>query len=152
MKRRGKISNKIIFIIISFALLVILGLSTSSYTAPVPNPGHGGDTILISVNGTEKTLQQAIDNGDFNEGNQGSSGNPTTTTTCWGAAPGAIWKVYQDCTYCWLWQGMCWGAAPGTQWIRLSCARNIEFPQGMEDTSLFRIQLDPQWSTCKKIP
>jgi hypothetical protein len=32
-----------------------------------PNPGHGGDSIVIDINSQEKTLQEAIDDGDFNE-------------------------------------------------------------------------------------
>ncbi|MBI2671897.1 hypothetical protein HYX16_03105 [Candidatus Woesearchaeota archaeon] len=47
------------FLIISIIAL-ILSIGVYSYTLSLPDPGHGADQIWISVNGIEKTLQEAI--------------------------------------------------------------------------------------------
>jgi hypothetical protein len=47
------------FIAIGVLLLLIVGIY--AYTASIPDPGHGGDKVLITLpDGTETTLQQAI--------------------------------------------------------------------------------------------
>ncbi len=56
--------NFIYSLIIVSTLIFCLGL-VYSYTNSLPNPGHGADTILVSVGDQEKTLQQAIDAGDL---------------------------------------------------------------------------------------
>ena len=50
----------IIAFIISLTLITII----IAYNL-IPNPGHGGDKIYIYINGDDKTLQQAINDGDF---------------------------------------------------------------------------------------
>jgi hypothetical protein len=35
----------------------------AQYTSPIPNPGHGADTVWVNTSTGEKTLQQAIDDG-----------------------------------------------------------------------------------------
>ena len=59
-----KLSNKA-----AYTLIVILSILTASLVvyaySNIPNPGHGGDNIVINIGGQEKTLQQAIDEGDF---------------------------------------------------------------------------------------
>ncbi|MFA5141727.1 MAG: hypothetical protein WC471_02055 [Candidatus Woesearchaeota archaeon] len=55
------ITNKIAYLAIGIlTLLIVAGLGIA-YTSAVPIPGHGADTVLVSVSGTEMTLQQAID-------------------------------------------------------------------------------------------
>lgn len=52
----------------SFALVfgILLGLGiVLSYQEIIPNPGHGGGEVWVSVNDAEMTLQEAIDGGYF---------------------------------------------------------------------------------------
>jgi len=49
---------QITFIILA---LSIIAINVYSYTQSIPDPGHGGDTILVSLDGSEMTLQAAID-------------------------------------------------------------------------------------------
>tara|TARA_Y100000310_G_scaffold225672_1_gene227694 strand:+ start:2225 stop:2605 length:381 start_codon:yes stop_codon:yes gene_type:complete len=47
-------------------IIIFLGVGAGVYANNhYPNPGHSSDQLLISINGKEKTLQQAIDNKDF---------------------------------------------------------------------------------------
>lgn len=63
-----------IFIILTAIVLVAGIIIVASYTQPIPNPGHGADTIWISnSSGAEKTLQQSIESGDF-KGPKGDTG------------------------------------------------------------------------------
>ncbi|MFH1521529.1 MAG: thrombospondin type-1 domain-containing protein [archaeon] len=55
----NKISNKIVFVSIISVLLIGIAIA---YTSSIPNPGHGGDIVWISVDSFEGTLQNAIDN------------------------------------------------------------------------------------------
>ena len=63
----NKISNKTIFISL-VAVLLIIGIGVYAYTQQIPNPGHGCDAVLVSVDGFTMTLQEAIDNGFLVEG------------------------------------------------------------------------------------
>jgi len=69
-KKRGSmiqinISNKVFFTFLSVVILLTFGILVYAYADPIPDPGHGADTILISIYGQEKTLQQAISDGDI---------------------------------------------------------------------------------------
>jgi len=65
-----------------------------SYTQPLPNPGHGGDAVLVSINGVEKTLQEALDDGSL-AGAGGGSLPSSGLLTCFDAAmcPGSSTTV-----------------------------------------------------------
>ena len=58
-----KYMKKRLIYLIPFLAILIVGI-IFAYTSQVPNPGHGADKILISVDGYTMTLQEAIDN-DF---------------------------------------------------------------------------------------
>ncbi len=64
----NKFSNKIIFISIAVVLLIVGIIIAYEYTQQIPNPGHGCDAVLVSVDGFTMTLQEAIDNGFLVEG------------------------------------------------------------------------------------
>jgi hypothetical protein len=57
------ISNKVGYILISLLFITLLVGAGYAYTQAIPNPGHGGDTIWVTIGGVEKTLQQALDMG-----------------------------------------------------------------------------------------
>ncbi len=59
-----KLSNKVAYTLIAVLLILTVGLVVYAYSN-TPNPGHGADQIIVNINGQEKTLQQAIDEGDF---------------------------------------------------------------------------------------
>ena len=70
---------------ISLILIVLIGMFSViayTYTNTIPSPGHGGYNVWIDVQELtgiaqdEKTLQDAIDNGDFS----GRQGVPVRTT------------------------------------------------------------------------
>ena len=65
MKIEINLTNKWLYTIIAFLLLIILGFGAYAYVNDPPNPGHGADTIWIEVNGQEMTLQDAIDQDVF---------------------------------------------------------------------------------------
>jgi hypothetical protein len=73
-------SRRLFYTLLTLCCLALVSFVVVSqsfpYSGTIPNPGHGGDTVLVSVNGVEKSLQQAIDDGDF-----ASSGGGSTTTT-----------------------------------------------------------------------
>jgi len=61
--------DKKYFFTIAGAILLIVGIvGVLAYTKSIPDPGHGGNSVLISINDQEKTIQQAIDDGDFGGG------------------------------------------------------------------------------------
>jgi len=62
-----QIPNKALYF--AAVLLVSIGLVVNAYayTSAAPNPGHGGDSVLVAVSGQEKTLQSAIDSGNLTE-------------------------------------------------------------------------------------
>ncbi|MBR9701972.1 thrombospondin type-1 domain-containing protein [Candidatus Pacearchaeota archaeon] len=53
--------KRLIYII---PILILIGFVFAAYSQDIPNPGHGAEDLLISVNGYTMTLQEAIDN-DF---------------------------------------------------------------------------------------
>ena len=55
-----KITNKWLYSILAIIILLCASVLTWAYTQSIPNPGHGGDEILVEVDVTEMTLQQAI--------------------------------------------------------------------------------------------
>src|SRR3989344_2637920 len=65
MKKNINLLKKNFLII--FIIVLILSISVYSYTLPLPDPGHSADQIWVAVNGQEKTLQQAIDNGNLKQ-------------------------------------------------------------------------------------
>ena len=58
------ITNKWLFFFV-LVLVIAISIGVWAYTQAIPSPGHGGDAILVSINGQEKTLQQAINDGDL---------------------------------------------------------------------------------------
>ena len=48
-------------------LLLVLGIGVYAYSQ-IPNPGHGGDKVLVTINGFTMTLQEAIDYGFLVDG------------------------------------------------------------------------------------
>jgi hypothetical protein len=58
-----RLSNKASYTLMGLFFVLATAFLVYSYTQPIPNPGHGADVVLISVNGTEMTLQQALDQG-----------------------------------------------------------------------------------------
>lgn len=58
-------------------VLTIIGFGMA-YTQPLPNPGHGADTVWISVSGAEMTLQDYITNYVSKQDIQISSGSFNT--------------------------------------------------------------------------
>lgn len=64
MKKRR---NKLVLIVLLVAM-VCIGFAIASYTysQPIPNPGHGGDSVFININGNNTDLQTAINNNEFN--------------------------------------------------------------------------------------
>lgn len=55
--------KKRLIYLIPFLAILIVGI-IFAYTSQIPNPGHGGNELLVSVDGYTMTLQEAIDN-DF---------------------------------------------------------------------------------------
>ena len=70
------LNRKLFYTLLTVIMLAGISYVVYSYNTPIPNPGHGGDMVLVSINGSEKTLQQAIDAGDFRSG--GSTGGGST--------------------------------------------------------------------------
>jgi hypothetical protein len=65
IKLEINMTNKWLYSLIAVCIVLALGVGVYAYTSSIPNPGHGGDSVLISINGQEKTIQQAIDDGDL---------------------------------------------------------------------------------------
>jgi len=60
------LTNRWLYSLTLVGIILILSVSTyAAYTQSIPNPGHGADSVLISINGAEKTLQEAINDNDF---------------------------------------------------------------------------------------
>mgnify|MGYP003964847929 CR=1 FL=1 len=53
--------NKSVFL---FFVLVLCAF-VFAYVSPIFDPGHGADEVFVFINGAESTLQDAIDNGEF---------------------------------------------------------------------------------------
>ena len=60
------LSNKTAYTLI--LILAILSVSLVVYAVTPANPGHSSEQVNILINGEEKTLQSAIDSGDFLSG------------------------------------------------------------------------------------
>lgn len=88
-------SNKTTYTFLTIFFLLVGGLLVYSYTNPIPNPGHGADTIWISINGSEKTLQQAVDAGNFAGAGGGTPSGSGNVLTCFDATscPGSSTTV-----------------------------------------------------------
>jgi hypothetical protein len=61
------ITNKAGYTLLTLAIVIVLSLAVFAYTSALPDPGHGGDSVLVSVNDKEMTLQKAIDDSLFTE-------------------------------------------------------------------------------------
>ena len=62
VKLELNISNKAVYTFIAVVLILAAGITVYAYTAgSIPNPGHGADSIWVSIYGNEKNLQDAID-------------------------------------------------------------------------------------------
>ena len=62
----NKSFNKTVFVSI-ISVLFMVGISIA-YTQQIPNPGHGADTVLVTVDGFKMTLQEAITHGVLVDG------------------------------------------------------------------------------------
>ena len=73
MKFEVNVEKRYAYIIISL-LIIVAGLLVvnAAYTSQIPNPGHGGDRVLVKVGTQEVTLQKAIDDGLLSGGGEGS--------------------------------------------------------------------------------
>lgn len=60
--------------------LVGVGYVIAGNPGSKPNPGHASNEIMININGADKTLQAAIDDGDFLVGVGGTSCRTIMTT------------------------------------------------------------------------
>jgi len=67
MRLHIRLSRKMTFLCIIIALLLVFVTAAYSYTRTIPNPGVGGDRILIAVDGQEMQLQEALDLGLFGD-------------------------------------------------------------------------------------
>ena len=71
MKFTFNIKNRNMYLV-SAIFILLLGISIIvAYTQSIPNPGHGGDSVWVSVAGQEKTLQQAIDDNSISSSSSG---------------------------------------------------------------------------------
>jgi|GEM_PF-4140471 len=61
IKLEINITNKWLYSLIAFGILLALGVGAVFAYNNIPNPGHGADTVVVTINGQEKTVQQAID-------------------------------------------------------------------------------------------
>ena len=67
LKLEIHLANKAKYTLLVLSFLFVLSVSVFAYTLALPDPGHGGDAILVSVDRQEMTLQKAIDDGLFIE-------------------------------------------------------------------------------------
>ncbi|MBI4116804.1 hypothetical protein HY449_03615 [Candidatus Pacearchaeota archaeon] len=81
MKKRAglfsNISNRVLYSLITLFVFAIIGVGVYAVTAPIP-VGHGSEQVNVDIGGTVKTLQEAIDAGDF--GGSGGEGLDTAGT------------------------------------------------------------------------
>ncbi len=94
MKIEVAFSKKTFYTLLGLFLLITAGIFVYSYNQQIPNPGHGADSILISVGGVEKSLQDAVDDGDLSGGG-GSSNAPALETS---GDQGRTVFTYTSCT------------------------------------------------------
>ena len=61
-----KLTNKVAYTLIAILALLITSLIVYAVNPTTkPNPGHASNEVMVNINGTDKTLQAAIDDGDF---------------------------------------------------------------------------------------
>jgi hypothetical protein len=68
-------SNKLFYTILLLVALSIISVFVYSATPSTPNPGHSAGAILVTINGQDMTLQEAINSGTLG---QDGSGQPST--------------------------------------------------------------------------
>jgi hypothetical protein len=90
MEIKLNITKKRFFIIISAGLLISAGLFVNAFGEGTPTiVGHSAADIQVTIGGADKTLQQSIDDGDFEgqegpvgpQGSQGSQGSQGPVAT-----------------------------------------------------------------------
>ena len=80
MKIEINFTNKWLYSLIAIVVVLGLGVGVYAYLDPIPSPGHGGNTILVDVDGVEMDLQQAITDGKIG-GIGGAVSTPVTSGT-----------------------------------------------------------------------
>ncbi len=86
MKIEVNLTKRYFFGILAGLLIIAGVLAVFAYTQQVPNPGHGGDKVLVNIPGVGgMTLQDALDQGKIGLGTSVSSEIVCSTT-------GAAWK------------------------------------------------------------
>jgi hypothetical protein len=76
------VSNRVAYTFVaSVIILIAAGFVIAQYTNPIPNPGHGGNTVWVATTGGEMTLQDAIDQGVL--GGQQTAGVPLKIESQW---------------------------------------------------------------------
>ena len=73
MKLEVNLEKRGVFLIVGAVLILAGVIGAIAYTNSIPNPGHGGDSVLVNTSNGEMTLQEAIDQGLI--GGSGSSGS-----------------------------------------------------------------------------
>jgi hypothetical protein len=68
------------------------------YSQPLPNPGHGGDTVWVDVFGNEMTLQDAISAGLFGLPSCSEGQTLQLIGGAWTCVDAIFGTVAQDCT------------------------------------------------------
>ncbi len=81
MKKRHS-SHHTLYTTLFIILIGVSAFTYAQYTTPVPNPGHGATQVLVSINGTEVTLQQAIDQALLAGKAPGAPSIPNYTLDC----------------------------------------------------------------------
>ena len=63
------LGNKTFYTILAIALvLIVAGIVIAVNPTTKPNPGHASNEVMVNIGGADKTLQAAIDAGDFSGG------------------------------------------------------------------------------------
>jgi len=57
------VTNKWLYSLIVFGILLVLGVGVYAYTQSIPNPGHGADSVWVSTSSGENSLQNVLNNG-----------------------------------------------------------------------------------------
>ena len=50
IKLEINLTNKWLYTLIAVGIVLLLGIGVYAYTQQIPNPGHGGNTVLVSIN------------------------------------------------------------------------------------------------------
>ncbi|MBM3234624.1 hypothetical protein FJZ19_06045 [Candidatus Pacearchaeota archaeon] len=66
------IEKKHLLVLLLFLSIVTIALVIASNPSTKPNPGHASNEIMVNIGGADKTLQAAIDAGDFGGGKVGA--------------------------------------------------------------------------------